>query len=161
MLALDIKVKGFASKDSYGRKLYTKWRCFKWEVEYESMALELLIQSLTTELNLCMNQTPTVWFYDKRFNDNSRLVDEIQKVDFFEMYKEEMTCQLVVGVFDKVQCEEANFEALEPICVIPPEPANETPVEVEPEAKVEVEAEAAAIFDIEPDREPDMFDNPE
>jgi hypothetical protein len=42
--------------------------------------------------------------------------------------------------------------------VIPPEHATETPVEVE--AKLaEAEAEAAAIFDIEPDREPDHFDN--
>jgi hypothetical protein len=102
MFALEIKVQAFAFKDSSGRKSYTKGRSFKWEVEYGSMTLELLIQFLTTELNLCPNQTPTVWFYDKRLNEDSRLVDELQMMDFFEMYKEEMSCQVLVGVFDQV-----------------------------------------------------------
>jgi hypothetical protein len=108
------------------------------------MTLELLIQSLT-----------------KRLNEDSRLVDELQMMDFFEMYKEEMSCQVLVGVFDKVQCEESLFDLLEPLCVIPPEHATETPVEVEAEPDAEAETDATAIFDIEPDREPDLFDNPE
>jgi hypothetical protein len=168
MFALEIKVQGFSSKDSSGRKIYTKARNFKWDVEYGSLTLELLLSSLRTELNLCTNQTPTVWFFDKSLNEDVRLVDEIQMVDLCDMYKEEMSCDVIVGVFDRATCEEAEFDALEPICVIPPD--DET--HVEPEREPEAEADAAASManendptsdadDIEPDREPDIFDNPE
>jgi len=47
------------------------------------------------------------------------LVDEIQILDLFEIYKEEMTCQVVVGVFDSSTCVEHEFDELEPICVVP------------------------------------------
>ena len=77
MFALEIKVEGFASKDSSGRKSYTKSRVFKYDVEYGSLTLDLLLKHLATELILCTNQTPTVWFFDKRLNEYARLVDEI------------------------------------------------------------------------------------
>jgi hypothetical protein len=77
MFALEIKVEGFAFKDAAGRKSDTKGHVFKWDVEYGSMTLELLLKSLATELNLSYNQTPTIWFYDKRLNEDARLVDEI------------------------------------------------------------------------------------
>ena len=77
MFALEVKVEAFASKDSTGRKSYTKGRVFKWDVEYGSLTLDLLLKHLATEMNLCTNQTPNVWFFDKRLNEDVRLVDEI------------------------------------------------------------------------------------
>jgi len=77
LFALDIKVEGFVSKDASGRKSYTKGRVFKWDLEYGSMTLELLMKYLTTELNLSTDQTATVWFYDKRMYEDCRLVEEI------------------------------------------------------------------------------------
>jgi len=112
MFALEVKVEAFASKDLSGRKSYTKGRVFKLDVEYGSLTLDLLLKHLATELNLCNNQTPTVWFFDKRLNEDARLVDEIQMVDLFEMHKEEMTCQVVVGVFDSSICVEHEFDPL-------------------------------------------------
>jgi len=123
MFALEVKVEAFASKDSTGRKSYTKGRVFKWDVEYGSLTLDLLLKHLANEMNLCTNQTPTVWFFDKRLNEDVRLVDEIQMVDLFEMHKEEMTCQVIVGVFDSAICVEHEFDALEPLCVVPPNDA--------------------------------------
>ena len=120
MFALEVKVEGFAFKDMSGRKSYTKGHVFKWDVEYGSLTLDLLLKSLATELNLSTDQTPTVWFYDKRLMEDARLVDEIQMVDLFEMYKEEMNCQIIVGVFDRAVCGEPKFDALEPLCVVPP-----------------------------------------
>ena len=92
MFALEVKVEAFASKDSTDRKSYTKGQVCKWDVEYGSLTLDLMLKHLSTEMNLCTNQTPTVWFFDKRLNEDVRLVDEIQMVDLFEMHKEEMTC---------------------------------------------------------------------
>jgi hypothetical protein len=57
-------------------------------------------------------------------NDDARLVDEIQMLDLFEMYKEEMSCQVVVGVFDRSIYVEAKFDAPEPLCVVLPDDAN-------------------------------------
>jgi len=125
MFALEVKVESFASKDSTGRKSYTKGRVFKWDVEYGSLTLDLLLKHLATEMNLCTNQTPTIWFFDKRLNEDVRLVDEIQMVDLFEMHKEEMSCQVIVGVFDSAICVEPEFDALEPLCVVLPDDAAE------------------------------------
>ena len=44
-------------------------------------------------------------------------------VDFFEMYKEEMSCQVVVCVSDKAVCVESVFDALEPLFAVPHDPA--------------------------------------
>ena len=41
-------------------------------------------------------------------------------VDMFEMYKER-SCQVVVGVFDNATCSDVEFNALEPLCVVPPD----------------------------------------
>jgi len=139
MFVLEVKVQGFASKDSASRKCYTKGHVFKWDVEYGSMSLDLLLKNLATELNLSSNQTPTVWFFDKRLNEDARIVGEIQMLDLFEMYKEEMSCEVVVGVFDRSICVEAEFDAMEPICVVPHDDAN-----------VQLEAEAAANMSKEP-----------
>lgn len=158
MFALEVKVEAFASKDSAGRKSYRKGHVFRWDVEYGSMTLDLLLKSLASELNLSTNQEPCVWFYDKRVNEDARLTDEIQMVDLFEMYKEEMSCQVLVGVFERV------------LSVIPPDDVELTSVAPEnPEASAapeNPEASAApenpeACVELEPDREPDIFDNAE
>jgi len=106
--------------------------------------------------------------------------------DVFEMYKEEMGCRLVVGLFDNV----AEFDDLELLCTIPPEVRFEIlniNTDLEPEASTaaaganNLEAEAPQPsttaannleadtnleskqgddVDVEPEREPDIFDNP-
>jgi hypothetical protein len=90
----------------------------------------------------------------------------------FEMYKEERRCQVVVGVFDKATCSNAEFDALEPLCVVPPDvelgnldanmPSEPTSVVVEPTTKSNVAANdniEAGTVDV--DKERDMFDNGE
>ena len=84
MFALELKLESFFCKDTSGRKTYTKGRVLKWNVEYGSLTLALLLKHLSTELNLCTNQTPTIWFYDKRLNEDTRLADEIQMIDFLK-----------------------------------------------------------------------------
>ena len=123
MFAVEVKVQGFATKDSDGRKSYTKGTVIKWDVEFGSLTLELLVSSIANELNVPSNQLPTVWFFDKRLHEDVRLISEIQMVDVFEMYKEEMGCQLVVGLFDN----DAEFDDLQPLCTIPPEVRFEIP----------------------------------
>ena len=39
----------------------------------------------------------------------------------FEMYKDQMHYEVIVGVFDSCLRESGEFATLEPICVIPPE----------------------------------------
>ena len=84
MFALELKLESFFCKDTSGRKTYTKGRVLKWNVEYGSLTLDLLLKHLSTELNLCTDQTPTIWFYDKRLNEDTRLADEIQMIDFLK-----------------------------------------------------------------------------
>ncbi|KAG2541444.1 hypothetical protein PVAP13_9NG682028, partial [Panicum virgatum] len=114
------------------------------------------MKSVASELNLYTNQTTTVCFYDKRLKEDAILVDEIQMIDLFEMYKEEMCCLVVVRVFDREKCLQSDFDGLEPLCTILPEPAV-----VEPQMQAKIEEGAATTDEIEPDREPDIFDNAE
>ena len=87
-------------------------------------------------------------------------------LDLFEMYKEETSCEVVVGVFDRSICVEAEFDAMEPVCVVPHDDAN---VQLEAEAAANMSKEPTnaapdnpeAAVDVEPDREPDIFDNAE
>jgi hypothetical protein len=127
-----------------------------------------------------------VWFFDKRLHDNVRLISEIQMLDVFEMYKEEMGCQLVVGVFDNSLYDDAEFDDLQPLCAFAPEvrfeipnnnfsiadepnsgaannleaPEPSTIAANNPEAATDWELEQGDDVDVEPEREPDMFDNP-
>jgi len=107
-------------------------------------------------------------------------------VDLFEMHKEEMTCQVIVGVFDSAICVEPEFDALEPLCVVPPDDAAElgthdanmpkqpssggtepttlpcaAPENPEVADQLEPDREAAREPDREAAREPDIFDNDE
>jgi hypothetical protein len=156
MFLVEVKVEGFASKDSSGRKSYTKGHVFKWDVEFGSMTLDLLLKSLANELNLSTDQAPTIWFYDKRLKEDARLVDEIQMVDFFKMYKEKMHCKVVVRVFDRASCVELEFDALEPLCVVPPTDAGVQlePVVSMPNQPTSVAPEnAEVVHEIELDRQ--------
>jgi hypothetical protein len=52
-----------------------------------------------------------------------RLDNEIQMIDMFEMYKTEMSCTIVVGIFDKLVVEsriEHELNDLTSLCMIPP-----------------------------------------
>ena len=80
------------------------------------------------------NQTPTVCFYDKRLKEDAILHDEIQMIDLFEMYKEEMCCLVVVRVFDREKCLQSDFDGLKPLWPILLEPAA-----VEPQMLAEIE----------------------
>lgn len=97
-----------------------KGSVFKWDVEFGSLTLELLLSSLCKKLNLSSDQSPTVWFHDKTLHEDVRIPNEIQMLDMFQMYKEERSCQVIVGVFDKTGAMDAEFDALEPIGVVPP-----------------------------------------
>jgi hypothetical protein len=52
---LEVKVEGFTFKDSDGRKSYTKGTAIKWDVEFGSLTLELLISSIANELKVPSN----------------------------------------------------------------------------------------------------------
>jgi len=91
------------------------------------------------------------------------------------LYKEEKRSQILVFVFDRDKCTEPDYDALEPLVVVPPDPAHEAAgiMHIEPTDPTAIAHEAAgsmhigptdptAIADeLEPDREPDMFDNSE
>ena len=168
LFALEVKVQGFAFKDSDGRESYCKDCMIKWDVEYLSLTLEMLVSSISDELKLHSNQLPTLWFFDKRLHEDVRLVSEIQMLDIFEMYKEEMSCQIIVGAFDKLVCSATEFDELQPLCVlpnndftIPNEPSSAAPEISEAAVELEAPEKPEVAADLEPDREPDIFDNPE
>ena len=168
---LEVKVKDFASNGSDGRKSLRKGSVFKWDVEFGSLTLESLLSSLCKKLNLSSDQSPTVWFFDKTLHENVRLENEIQMLDMFQMYKEERSCQVVVRVFDKTASMVAEFDALEPICVVPLDvelgnlDAN-MPTERTSGGKHTTKSNVAADDNpeaaaVDLDVEPDIFDNPE
>jgi len=48
--SLEIKVEGFPTTDSLGRKSYSKGTVIKWDVEIGSFTLEFLLDSLRKEV---------------------------------------------------------------------------------------------------------------
>ena len=90
-------------------------------MEIGSFTLDLLMENLCEEVKWNSNQCAIVWYFDKTVGEDVRLIDESQMVALFEMYKSEMNCQVVVGVFDKSIRDEHEFDAVEALCVIPPD----------------------------------------
>jgi len=114
-------VEGFYTTDAFGRKSYKKGAIIKWDVEIGSFTLEMLMTSLCNEVKWASNQSTCVWFFDKNMREDVRLLHEGQMAELFAMYKQEMCCQFIVGVFDKEVCNEHEFDDLEALCVIPPD----------------------------------------
>ena len=160
LFALEIMVEGFLTVDSMGRKVYSKGRVIKWDVEFGSYTVELLMKCLQTEVNWAPNQSATVWFFHKRLGEDIRLTEKFQMRDLFEMYKSEMRCHLIVAILDNYKITEVVLtDELESLCVIPPdkfEPANQTGASASKVADSQGTAakEADAV-------EPDLFDNEE
>lgn len=122
MFSIELKVHGFTTIDSDGRRRYTKGCVLKWDVEYGSLSLDLLMLSLSSEVRWGEQQTATVWFLDKGSNEDVRIVHESQLVDMFEMYKSEMHAELMVLVVESVLCDASanNIEPTSmPLCVLP------------------------------------------
>ena len=100
LFSLEIKVEGFCSTDNNGRKVYTKGRLIKWDVEVGSFSFDMLLTSLRNEFQWSSSQSPGVWFYDKRMGEDMKLENDFHMHDLFEMYKDQMHCEIIVGVFD-------------------------------------------------------------
>jgi hypothetical protein len=143
--------------NSMGRKAYTKGSVIKWDVEIGSFSLDFLMSSLCSEVKWASNQSATVWFFDKRVGEDVKLSNEIQMLDLFDMYESEMSCQVIVTVFDtnKTAVVEQTFDNLEPLCALPPNDVVDN-IPVDNGAHSEWNAHA-----VEPEREPDLFDNEE
>jgi len=61
-------------------------------------------------------------------------------IDLFDMYKSEMCCRVLVGVFDNVVSDALEYELLEPLCVIPPDDGAVNPTDFNPDANACVAA---------------------
>ena len=115
LFTLEIKVPAFSTTDSIGRKVYCRGSVIKWDVEIGSFTLELLMQSLQSAVKWSSNQCATVWFFDKKnLKEDVRLTSEIQMIDLFDMYKAQMSCHFVVGVFDESVSNAPEFDL--PLC---------------------------------------------
>jgi len=66
LFSLVMKVEGFYTRNSTGRKAYTKGHLIKWDVEVASFSFDLLLTSLRNEFQWSSSQSPNVWFFDKR-----------------------------------------------------------------------------------------------
>jgi len=95
LFSLEIKVEAFCTTDSLGRKAYTKGSVVKWDVEIGSFSFDLLMTSLSNAVKWYPTQCPAVWFFDKRVCEDVILENQFQMNDMFEMYKEQMSCQIV------------------------------------------------------------------
>jgi len=181
LFSLALKVEGFSSTDNSGRKAYTKGRVIKWDVEVGSFSFDLLMNSLRNEFQWSSSQSASVWFYDKRMGEDVKLENDLQMHDIFEMYKDQMQCDFIVGVFDSCHRQAYEFDALEPLCVIPPVYfGDDNPDQIPPNSKdmpaglgndaadpIDHNSGEAEFLPIDPDpeleadREPDIFDNGE
>jgi len=162
LFALEIKVQEFVTTDSNGRKILRKATVMRWEMEIGSFSLDLLMSSLLKEVNWGSNQSATVWFYDKRMGEDVRLDNEIQMIDMFEMYKSEMSCAILVGIFDKALVEnhiEHEFDDLTPLCVIPPDdPPVDVPTSTQPNPNTPHPEPDIGIQQPQPQPQPETVD---
>ena len=162
LFSLEIKVEAFCWRDSLGRKAYTKGSVIKWDVEIGSFSFDVLMASLHNAVNCSTTQCPVASFYDKRLSQDVMLENQFQINDMFEMYKEEMHCHIVVGVFDQSVPTIDQFDELD----LPPDTSTGNPASTDsyvnqPTFEADVAPEAEVETQLEPDREPDMFDNDE
>jgi hypothetical protein len=58
--SLEIKVKGFYTTDSLGRKSYSKGQVIKWNVEIGTFTFKLLFTSLRNHVKWASNQEATI-----------------------------------------------------------------------------------------------------
>jgi hypothetical protein len=113
--------------------------------------------------------------------EDVKLENDFHMHDLFEMYKDQMRCQVIVGVLDSCLREPDEFATLEPLCVIPPKfaHANQDPSgkdipagdgdtissddnhAAQPSNNPARDANYPLEPELELDREPDMFDNEE
>ena len=151
-------VEGFHTVDSVGKKIYSKGRVIKWDVEFGSFTVEMLLKSLESEVKWGANQSPTIWFFDKSLGEDVRLTEEWQMLELFEMYKAEVCCHLIVGIIENSKIKEVVLtEELEPLCMVPPDdwvPANQTGASA---SKV-ADSQRTAAKEVDA-IEPDLFDN--
>ena len=179
LFLLELKVEGFPRTDADSKKSYCKGKVIKWNVELAGITLDMLLSNLANEVNWGDNKAVSLWFFDLRLGEDVRLVNEIQMIDLFEMYRTQMHCQIVVGVVDKDLQLLHEWDELEPICMVPPdspvphvnkpsEAAGQTsskPCEPQaPKAKKCAQSNSKAGGEANAEAEaskPDMFDNEE
>ena len=184
MFALEIKVQGFCTTDSEGRKSYSKGKVIKWDIEVDSLTVDSLMKTLSKEVKWAPYQDATVWYWDRALFEDVRILSDMQLSRMFEMYKLDMRCELIVAVFDKSVCDgmhelQSPWFIPPPVCVVPPdEPIpqwtsagvnqQKQPSCAQPEPKTSDGAFASKVVDLEePAAEevdaskPDMFDNEE
>jgi hypothetical protein len=95
MFMLEMKVQGFFTKDFSGKKVYRKGVVINWEVELGAITVDMLMKVLAVELKWAPNQSAKLWFFDRNFGEDVRLVDDGHLIQMFQMYKSEMFCQIL------------------------------------------------------------------
>jgi len=138
-----------------------------WAVEVGTLTLDLLLSSLSSAVSWSSNQKPTIWFFDKTMGADVMLIEEVQLQNLIEMYKSKMHCQVLLVVADKTVWEEHQFDALEPMCVIPPDTE---PMHPEPQFEPTMQPEPMQLDPMQPEpmqpepeqpSMPNIFDNEE
>lgn len=122
----------------------------KWDVEIGSFSLNLLRERLLNEVKWASNQSATLWFFDKNVQEDVRLDSEIQMIDLFDMYKSEMCCHVLVGVFDTAVCDAREYDLLDPLFVIPPIDGAVNPTDFNPDCCIAANPNANATTTANP-----------
>lgn len=138
-------------------------------MESDSFNVEFVLSSLV-ELTWGPNQSPTIWYFCKSISEDVRLLENGQIPELFEIYVEESHFELIVSILDAAKGVPFAINALNPICVAPPEfPAEihpEIPPDIPHEILTDIPASIVGGFDQltteEAEvREADIFDNEE
>ncbi|WVZ52457.1 LOW QUALITY PROTEIN: hypothetical protein U9M48_003511 [Paspalum notatum var. saurae] len=72
--SLDLKVEGFRRTDGDGKKSYCKGNLIKWKVKIGGLTLDLLMSSLSNEVNWGPDKAVSLWFFDKRISEDNLCV---------------------------------------------------------------------------------------
>ena len=70
LFMLEIKVQGFSTTDSLGRKAYKKAFLIKWEVDIGALTVDLLMNVLAKEVQWSSRQCGRLWFFDKNLGED-------------------------------------------------------------------------------------------